>query len=849
MPWCKERTCRTEIEVEKLIAEPPLRAGPLLMYVDTEPNKYIWRGSVLFLVRSNTRTPALKVECLSHIDSQISTEGQHLCDVGPYCVYKWIITVAQSTTTMNMLYTIMHGEWQVEHLFLVAGRCESWKFAMFSCNGLSHTSGYEGYAEKYYGICGMWADLVRQHHASKFHCMLGLGDQIYMDCVWEHTKSLDKWTRIPARSKRESMSPPPGMYEEVDRWILFFYIQHFGEAHFRDALAKIPYMMQGGDHDFVDGFGSYPEALENCEVMQLYRSIVTKYYLLFQMHVANANATTSAACESKAPPENFDQKVEHKQTSCCSSSSSSVGSHDSSTASSSSSCPSSSSYVNQHTSSSSCANPRAGESDGTFAIHVTAATPRAHSSDSSFPQDSSPLLSEPHRFSSALPDPIPPNSASPYLSESRPPNSDYTVNRVSEYRPVSGPQSASTDPHAPADQHTSACQHTSSEHMPQPSVAHALPTSSYIRAAAPVSADSMPLASSILESASLDDSSPLLSAVPPPGNSLLGAPPTADFSSSGTPYSKLYLGVAGGHHYVKNLGDRVRVLGLDTRLERNRKVVVAPGSYDRIFEELDRNFALSIKKPVHLLVVAEIPLIASNLQFMEKIFDGLSKFRRGKCVSALSRPFTIFKSIGFPFSEPVLMTDMIDRWNSTYHMEERNQFLKRIQKWCEKTHVRVTFVSGDVHMAGLGKFATPDDSDDSKRRHYKNRMLTPFDAEKDHKLMFQITTSAIGNVPPPPWLVQLYHMIDKTSYINDPENGQTMARNLPLFKRNTGGNLLGGKKSKKFMGLRNWCAGEFFEEDRSLFFELYVELFLGAGQCMKYDIRVPALAMWLNSVE
>lgn len=676
MPCCATRECRNDIQVRKLIADPPLHAGPFLMYINADPLTFDWKGSVLFLAKKSAQPPTLRVECLSQSHSQISIVTEQLADVGPYQVYKWIMTIAQSDATMHMQYTIRHGDWQTQNIFLVAGKFESWRWAMVSCNGLSHTSGYEGYAEKYYGICGMWADLTRQHHESKFHVLMGLGDQIYMDCAWEHCNALDKWTRISSRSKREGMEVPPGMKEEVEQWILFFYLQHFGESYFRDALAKIPYMMQAGDHDFVDGFGSYPEPLERCPVMQMYRRVVTKFYLLFQ-HQCGQIISSS---ESRAP--NDEVK-----------------------------------------------------------IHILPPTP------------------------------------------------------------------TNTDDVPVAQEET--------KELFVPAPIHLKPLS--------------------------EDSSPLLDPSKKPAGV---APIWANVTTSA--HKEPFFGVA-GFNFIKTLGQRVRVLGLDTRLERDRKQVICPETYDMIFDRLTRSFEESTVKPDHLIVVAEIPFIASNLRAVEKCFDGFSRLRRTACISAITRPFTCFKNIGFPFAEPVLMTDMIDRWNSSYHLEERNRLIKRLQKWCLATHVRITLLSGDIHMAALGKFATPSDSTDYKRRHYENRMLTPFDAQNDHKLMYQIVTSAIGNVPPPKWLLAMFHLLDKTNYIDDPEMGRTMVRHLPVFTRRTNGHLF-GKRTTKFMGLRNWCAGEYFEEDRNMSFNLYVELFLGAGQCMPFNIRIPPLAVAVHCV-
>jgi hypothetical protein len=218
----------------------------------------------------------------------------------------------------------------------------------------------------------------------------------------------------------------------------------------------------------------------------------------------------------------------------------------------------------------------------------------------------------------------------------------------------------------------------------------------------------------------------------------------------------------------------------------------------------------------------------------------LADARRTETFNRVFRGMKSFKKLGLPFGEPTLLTDMIDHWNSEYHIEERDKFLFRLQAFAKQKSIRVTFIGGDVHCCGVGRFATPSRDRDRIRAFYENEMLIPFNFAKDHRLMYQIISSAIANVPPPEYIIKFYHWLDKAERIRDHGGAVTEARMLRFFMRDTKGRLL-GRKAKKLMGRRNWCSVEMSTIDGSLFFELHVEMFIGAGKTLPYNIVVPPL--------
>jgi hypothetical protein len=109
--------------------------------------------------------------------------------------------------------------------------------------------------------------------------------------------------------------------------------------------------------------------------------------------------------------------------------------------------------------------------------------------------------------------------------------------------------------------------------------------------------------------------------------------------------------------------------------------------------------------------------IASNL--IEKL-DHL--ILPGENWASSFRKTGAFKTITNTLNEPELADDLNDHWTSDGHIVERDLFIKKLQNIARNQSLRVTFLSGDVHVCGGGKFASAAATED----------------EKDHRLMYQI---------------------------------------------------------------------------------------------------------------
>jgi hypothetical protein len=85
-----------------------------------------------------------------------------------------------------------------------------------------------------------------------------------------------------------------------------------------------------------------------------------------------------------------------------------------------------------------------------------------------------------------------------------------------------------------------------------------------------------------------------------------------------------------------------------------------------------------------------------------------------------------------------LLDDLNDHWCANVHKKERNWLVLEVQKLALQLNVRITFLSGDVHLAAVGCLYT-------KVKKTAKAILP----ERDHRYMLNVVSSAIVNTPPP----------------------------------------------------------------------------------------------------
>ncbi|KAI9028664.1 hypothetical protein DFJ74DRAFT_659621 [Hyaloraphidium curvatum] len=213
------------------------------------------------------------------------------------------------------LYRVRHDELDMYDLHVPAVN-QKWHCAFFSCSGFEHTNRE---ADQGVGTPGLWHDILRVHRGRRadaneeseepdenvprpFHLLIGGGDQVYNDDVFDDVHALHDWMYdIPYQRDREAAPWTQEMEHGANEFYFRNCCMHFGTTVVGDAMARIPHVFVPDDHDFFDGFGSYPEHLNNCPVFQGIAKVATKQFLLFQHHTTPELAA-SQNCMIPADP-------------------------------------------------------------------------------------------------------------------------------------------------------------------------------------------------------------------------------------------------------------------------------------------------------------------------------------------------------------------------------------------------------------------------------------------------------------------------------------------------------------------------------------------------------------------
>jgi len=73
------------------------------------------------------------------------------------------------------------------------------------------------------------------------------------------------------------------MKNQIDRFYDELYIKRWSNKSMSLIFASIPSVMMWDDHDIFDGWGSYPEDIQKCDVYKNIFSVAKKYFENFQI--------------------------------------------------------------------------------------------------------------------------------------------------------------------------------------------------------------------------------------------------------------------------------------------------------------------------------------------------------------------------------------------------------------------------------------------------------------------------------------------------------------------------------------------------------------------------------------
>jgi hypothetical protein len=229
----------------------------------------------------------------------------------------------------------------------------------------------------------------------------------------------------------------------------------------------------------------------------------------------------------------------------------------------------------------------------------------------------------------------------------------------------------------------------------------------------------------------------------------------------------------GGFHTVKFMGPQIAVVGVDMRSNRTKKKILADSTYEMVKHEM-MNLPSSVD---HVIVLSGVPVVFPSIMMSESIlFFMLALFKRSAILRRWGRSVGILDQ----FDQPEILDDLLDGWASSKHEKERNKFITMLQHCALDKKYRVSILSGDAHVGGVGEI-------------YSAQRPRPSKA-KDPLFMYQIISSAIMNSPPPSGVVSA---LTRTNFAKRIDQ-KTRSKVKKAFGSNH-------EPTEKLLAQRNWA--------------------------------------------
>ncbi|KAL5606407.1 uncharacterized protein BROUX77_003600 [Berkeleyomyces rouxiae] len=228
-----------------------------------------------------------------------------------------------------------------------------------------------------------------------------------------------------------------------------------------------------------------------------------------------------------------------------------------------------------------------------------------------------------------------------------------------------------------------------------------------------------------------------------------------------------------------DLGADVALLAVDGRTERTEFDVVSEDTWERIMDRCYKDVKSGEIK--HLLVLLGVPIAYPRLVWLENLLTS----RLMDSVKALGRTRRFAGLINKIDGGVEVLDDLNDHWTAKNHKAERREVIEQLQDISMIKSVRVTILSGDVHMGGVGQF-------------YSNPKFKTA-KHKDFRYMPNVISSAIANAPPPNFLADVMNKRNKVHHF-DKETDESM---VPMFTHDVDGTP---RNNKHLLPRRNWCS-------------------------------------------
>ncbi|KAE8383538.1 hypothetical protein BDV26DRAFT_251172 [Aspergillus bertholletiae] len=219
------------------------------------------------------------------------------------------------------------------------------------------------------------------------------------------------------------------------------------------------------------------------------------------------------------------------------------------------------------------------------------------------------------------------------------------------------------------------------------------------------------------------------------------------------------------------LGGGVSLLGLDCRTERMNDEVLSEQTCDLIWDRCHREIVRGETK--HLIVLLSIPVAYPRVAMVKNILNSRKSLGKaglfGGFVNKSGSKIEIFD----------------DHWTAKHHKSERQYLIEDLQDLAAEKSVRVTILSGDVHLAAIGQF-------------YSNPRLN-LPKDKDYRYMPNIISSAIADMPETEMVSDTLNKRNRVHHL-DTNTDEDM---ISIFTHDVNNKP---RNNRRLLPRRNWCS-------------------------------------------
>ncbi|KAJ5505483.1 hypothetical protein N7453_004440 [Penicillium expansum] len=220
-----------------------------------------------------------------------------------------------------------------------------------------------------------------------------------------------------------------------------------------------------------------------------------------------------------------------------------------------------------------------------------------------------------------------------------------------------------------------------------------------------------------------------------------------------------------------SLGQGVSFLGLDCRTERRSNEVLGEETCDLLWDRCHREIMKGETK--HLIVLSSVPVAYPRVAMLRNFMNSRKSLGKAGVLGGL-----VNRSGG-----NVEVFD--DHWAGKHLKSERTWLVEDLQDLAAEKSVRITILSGDVHLAAIGQF-------------YSNPKLN-IAKDQDYRFMPNVISSAIADIPETDLIAD---MLNKRNTVHHMDSN-TDEDVVPIFVQDVNGKA---RNNKRLLPRRNWCS-------------------------------------------